>query len=262
MRAKFYFAALGPDAAMYVERLERSITEIAIAFGHSFLVKSIGMQDVPRAMEEEGAVIILLGADEKEAAPLIGAYAVQRSYMVEGEANGRFDLLFPLAKDMEKQQLLFDYAARGLLPPPVVSDEDGAACVIKLLRSPKSMGRTVCGYTAGVYMQAAALSLMHDVPLMFDTLLSAGHPLLNVPPPALNLYAPYYALTEGLDAVLGLKREASCLTTTVNNVRSAGWRTEPDGQEGTQVSSVQEICTLIDEQLSLVGEMMNRDMIR
>lgn len=262
MRARFYYAALHPTARALAEEMEQSIMEIAIAFGHSFLVKAIGMDEAPRVLEEENAVLMLLGANEAEAEGLLGCYANKRTFIFERQEQRRCDVYSPVSKDEDVQQLLFDYAARNLLPPPIISEADGAERVQKIIQSPETVERSVCGYTAGIYVKAAALAMMQSEKLTFDTLIGSDRPVYSIPPFALNLYALYFALSEALNTVLNLKREANCLQTTVQNVRSAGWRTEPTGDENMQVGSVQEICTLINEQLSLVGEMMNRDMIR
>lgn len=264
MRAKFYYAALHPKANALAEEMEQSLTEIAIAFGHSFLMKAIGLEDVPHTIEEENAVTLLLGADETDVGGKTGCFAAKRSFLFEKtEEQVRCDVLSPLLKDADAQQLLFDYAARNLLPPPIVSEEDGAERVMKMIRLPETAPLSVCGYTAGVYVKAAARAMMANEELVFDTLIGGKSHVLAVPASAMNLYAPYYALAEGLETMLNLKREANCLQTTVHNVRSAGWRTEvADDDAHTRAASLQEICTLINEQLSLVGEMMNRDMIR
>ncbi len=263
MRARFYYAALHPKANALAEEMEKSLTEISIAFGHSFLMKAIGLEDVPRTMEEENAVTMLLGADETEAAGRMGCFAIKRSFLFEkAEEQIRCDVLSPALKDADAQQLLFDYAARNLLPPPIISEEDGAERVMKMIRSPETASLSVCGYTAGVYVKAAARAMMAKEELVFDTLIGGKGSLLAVPASAMNLYAPYYALAEGLETILHLKREANCLQTTVHNVLTAGWRAEATADGRTQAASLQEICTLINEQLSLVGEMMNRDMIR
>lgn len=258
MRAKFYYVALEPEAQELADEMERSLTEIAIAFGHSFLMKPVSLEDILAIADDENTVPMLLNTEGTRPAG-VDCFAVKRSFLYEA---CRCDVYCPTQKNDAVQQQLFDYAARNLLPAPVISDEDGARRIASLIRSPEKVPISVCGYTAGVYLQAAAMSLMGNEPLIFETLIGKRRPILSVSKSAMPLYAHYYALAEGLETLLNLHREANCLRTTVRNVCSAGWRTKPSNEEQVQVGTVKEICALINEQLSLVGEMMNHDMIR
>ncbi len=67
-----------------------------------------------------------------------------------------------------------------------------------------------------------------------------------------------YAAADMLNYSFGLPKEGDCLNTSVTNVLEAGWRTQDIALAGDARIGTGAICSLISEQISLVGKLINQ----
>lgn len=253
MRVLFYLAAAHRRAEKLAEEMEKSLSETAVAFGHSFVIRT----GAPDGIPEDAAAVLF--AEEQEIEDM--ARALHMSAMVR---------VFPGA--LNTSVLANGGAVRGsvrrFLPGTLPGALDIKALPEKLaeiIKNPQSMGDCDAEWDAGRVLISVAEALSGQRLTAYDILESPKRSLYAAPVPrkgdlnALSPFGAYYATAGAMMNVPGLEEEARCMLTAVNNVWQAGWRTgDFPYAEGVMEASRQEIGERVNEQISLVGELMNR----
>ena len=82
MRAKFYTVSQHENGGRLSLYLEQSLSQIAVAFGHSFLIRNVAMEEAAQHLGEDETAISIL-AESASFAPLAqqaGAFALERAF--------------------------------------------------------------------------------------------------------------------------------------------------------------------------------------
>lgn len=280
MRARFYTIPFNHQATKLSAFLEQSLSEIAIAFGHSFIIKNIALDDAPTLLREESALVLLLG-DEKEldeaaqtlqmfAAECFISHSDRDVSLLKTDELFQGSVLSPLNAMQATLAALKGYlqASQKTLSSetPLITCEDGCvSTMLQMLQHPSKMGRLISDYHAGQIIQKTALLLSGGACYNFKTLLGNHGTVFTVTvpnapndPQSVSPFGMYYAVAHALQKELRLEQEANCLLSAVNNVLSATWRTRDCLTSDEQkMATTEQIGTLINEQISLVGELIN-----
>lgn len=255
MRARFCFSVFHPRLRALTDEMEKSLSEIAIAFGHSFSMKLLPLSQAGDMLGDEQAVVVVLGGSLMETARQLGCFAVE-SVFHAGDEETPMGILTPAADEYEGMLRLSAYAGQKGLPMPFRDEEEAAEALYRMLTR-QVKGTLVGSVTAGYFFRSALRAAAEGWGgRAYDRLLTGRQPAYFLDGRDGSPYPLYDALADALQNVLGLHKEATCLRTTVSNVIQAGQA------EGGRPASLSGICGRVNEQLTLVGEMMNRDMIR
>ncbi len=280
MRARFYTIPFNQQAVKLSSFLEQSLAEIAIAFGHSFVMKNVLPEEVPMLMREENALIQFMGSqkDILKAAEGLELFASEcfinhsdaEASLLKSEKLFQGSVLRPLDEKHAKLAALKGYlqARQKTIDaevPAVVTCENMVSVMLHLIQHPEKMGRLVCDYHAGKTLEQTALLLSGGACYRFETLLS-NHGIVRAvavsdepdDPESVSPFGMYYAAAHALQKEMKLEQESNCLIAAVENVLNATWRTKDCmTTEDQKLATTEQICSLIDEQISLVGELIN-----
>ncbi len=315
MRARIMMMSGGPAARRLALPVQDVISSVAVAFGHSFVIKEekIGKdsqqaygspmtQEAIEASADCEAVLVVSGTSRGVDALAAGlgcqlktrvfdvpSQLAQHSLLRSAQQPGGV-LATPLEggeqgirraveltkgimvqKNMPVQEVPLGGAHRAdwLQATDLFSipQEDRVRTLPQALRmlvaEPGDMGIWFVSSSAFAALDSTAralsglrgmarLSCLAEKPLVFgiDDLqdeLQDNHP-----------FGLLWAVADMLEGALNLHREAECLRTAVDNVLNAGWRTADLSEPGLPTVAAEGICRLIQEQLSLVGELMQR----
>lgn len=315
MRARIMMMSGGPAARQLALPVQEVLSDLAVAFGHSFVIKeekigedsllAYGSPMTQEAIEHSAdcdAVLVLSGSSRgvDALAAGLGCFLKTRIFAVppmlaqhsllKSSLQPSGTLATPL--DPEEQamrravDLVRDLMAEKWLPlreVPLggmrradwlqatdrfsVPQEDRLYTLPQALKvlvtEPASMG--MCFVSPGAYAAldstARALSGLYGMaPLCYlaEKPLVFGVDDLKDESQDHQPFGMLRAVADMLEGALFLKREADCLRTALDNVLNAGWRTADLSEPGLPTVTAEGICRLIQEQLSLVGELMQR----
>jgi hypothetical protein len=218
--------------------LEKTLGEIAIAFERNLTVRIQRQQ--PESFE---AASLLLGAIAPE-----GAKREECSFL----------------GSMGTSMLKSDVCAHGVITYPLGISNESPAPIMeteRVLRALPDLGYLVVeDEQLGGQLCFLAAKLSGALDTCYNRLQYDEGKLWSVSVPKENEVSPYGAYRAAADILrscFSLENEAQCLETILQNVWDAGWRTAGVPMEQGEVISVQDLCAMIDEQVQLVGALMN-----
>lgn len=218
--------------------LEKTLGEIAVAFEHDLTVRI--RRELPESYESAS---LLLGSKEPES-----AIRVERSFL----------------GSMGTSLLTSKVCANGVIGYALgISDKtiDPVKETERLFQNLPDLGHLyIEDELLGRQLSHLAAKLSGALGTCFDRLHYESGFLWSVPlqdnvEP--SPFGAYRAAADILKTCFRLENEAQCLQTILQNVWDAGWRTEGGEFVQGEVISVQNLCAVIDEQLQLVGALMN-----
>ncbi|MGI6215510.1 MAG: hypothetical protein ACOYIT_06525 [Christensenellales bacterium] len=271
MRYKFSFATRHARANKLIQHVQNSLAELAIAFGSSFTIKETGFSDISFKDKDSASLIIGDKNDMQELSDKLELFAQVQSYsgaanisLLKSELLAKGTVLYPIDSSDEKFASFTGLIqAQKHMPQNIITAETVHPFIEKLLFAPDQLGDVVCDYNAGLIVKTLATAISGTQQLQFKILMGNAGKLHFVPladgwykDNALSPYGLYFAVSDMLSR-FNLEREAMCLQTANANVLKAGWRTEDcllSSEE--KLTTTAEICSLIDEQIQLAGELM------
>ena len=141
---------------------------------------------------------------------------------------------------------------KRLAPETIISD---------VLNFPQSMGAVLAAKSVCDILNAGATGISGLPSFIFDAYWDENHTKLYAvrifksnQPDSLSPFGLLYALVDMLRHSLKLSKESDCLSTCINNVLEAGWRTADIAMEGHIRVTSEAIFKLISEQIELVAE--------
>jgi len=133
----------------------------------------------------------------------------------------------------------------------------------EVLRRPEKMGIIFAPPAACKAIKALAEAINGLPSFTYDCYLSQrpivyAATLTGEVPDGDSPFGLLYAAADMLKHSFMLLREADCLNTSITNVLEAGWRTQDIALPGDARIGTSAICSLISEQISLVGQLINQ----
>ena len=281
MRARFYTITLNRQAERLSAYLEQSLSEIAIAFGHSFLMKNTTLEEALLLFKEEGAYFHVLGDESSRASTAealhmfaqerVFSHGVQEASLLKSEETFLGSVFSPTDDKQATLAAMTGYlqaqykSVTSAAPNTLKADDGLTPALLRLMQTPSRMGELICDFTAGQIARQAATLLSGENYYCFDTLIGNQGTLRYAhvadrpeDPHSVSPFGMYYALASTLQFGLKLQQEADCLRAAADNVLSAGWRTRDCLlSESQSLATNDQISDLIIEQISLVGELMH-----
>ncbi len=272
MRVKFLSVSQHENADRLSLHLEQSLSQIAVAFGHSFLIRNVTMEEAVRHLGEEDTVISVL-AEYAAIAPLAqqaGAFALERAFFHEFNSSllkkdimPRGTIVSP-ADDSDNSEAALRACLDHSGKSEIIDIKRVPLWIEKMIKSPDKMGDLVCDFDAGMILKQLVTSLYGLSSYFYETMIGKDF-RINVSPVERNSKAEnispfgvYFAAVDSLLGQLKLEQEGNCLKTSVNNILDAGWRTEDCAMAGYQTITTEKVCDLVNEQIALVGELMSQ----
>lgn len=276
MRVKLSLCSTKQRANTLLNCAQQSLTELAIAFGHSFLVKLIDYDELISSFSREDGIYIL-AAEEKhkeETAKKLNFFAEKLSFsglanvsLLKSNMLAKGSVLSPIDSSASSLASFRGYlqAKKTDEKALIMADERMLPVIEKLMFYPDNMGDLICDYNAGSILRHIATLISGTQLVSFSILRGNEGSLYYVPlsdknlkESSINPYGLYFAISNALMDKYRLEKEALCLQTATANVLKAGWRTEDClmAPMSESLISTRELCSLIDEQIMLAGELM------
>ncbi|MDO5022934.1 MAG: hypothetical protein Q4E07_06320 [Eubacteriales bacterium] len=275
MRYKFSLITKHTKANKLIQCVQNSIMELAIAFGSSITIKETPFEDIENNFKEQDSALLLIGNKEdlKEVSDRLGLFAQIQHYsgvanisLLKSERLAKGSVLYPISSSQA------DFASfTGLVQAQknnsqkIISADNIKPILEKILFTPEEMGDIVCDYNTGLIIKTLATLISGTQQLQFKILMGNLGKLHFVPladgaynDNSISPYGLYFAVSDILNR-FKLERESMCLQTANANVLKAGWRTEDCFLSSEEkLTSTEDICSLVDEQIQLAGELMQR----
>ena len=276
MRIKLSLCSTKQRANTLLSCAQQSLTELAIAFGHSFLVRLIDYEELIDSFSKEDGIYILAAEEthKAETAKTLNFFAEKLNFsglanvsLLKSNMLAKGSVLSPIDSSTSSLASFRGYlqAKKTDETALIKADEKILPVIEKLMFSPENMGDLICDYNAGSILRQIATIISGTQLVSFNILRGNEGNLYYVPlvgenlrESAINPYGLYFAISSALMEKYWLEKEALCLQTATANVLKAGWRTEDClmAPMSENLIDTRELCSLIDEQIMLAGELM------
>ena len=239
MRAKFYTVSQHENGGRLSLYLEQSLSQIAVAFGHSFLIRNEAMEEAAQHLGEDETAISIL-AESASFAPLAqqaGAFALERAFfhnfrssLLKRDGSPQGTIVAPV-DGSDKNEAAVRAHLNRIGKNDYIDIKKTPALIETLINSPENMGMVACSYDAGRILKSLATKLYGLTPYYYETMLGKGFAINAAPvekeqkADGMSPFGMYFAAARTLLHVMKLEQEGNCLKTSIINILYAVSRT-------------------------------------